>query len=384
MFRNSGDLLSFSEDFHNIQTISKNGGVVANVEISNGVATFNGTSSVITYAKTIKVKTVIIKLTSTTTTEDIIDLDGGTHTLEVGAGTITATGFSSPTIYVDGVVSSTLDTGEHEIAITTATAFYTTTISVGKETTYFDGTMKKIKMFSETLVLEEIIDEFTGDTYSEIDAKKFDVFLPLKTWYNKDGVDQTENLGKQTGAMLWGNGAGSNKPTQLYPNGVSMTSTQYLKMASLSVSSSKDFTFFCGYDFTDISVQTHAIFKLGAGTAYTTDGILISQYSTNLYFYWNSSGISKSVANFFEKGLNTFSISSKGGIVSVYKNGVKIGTDTDLSAKAALNGAYPFYIGYNSSGAIGKILQPVFGFGISATARQIRSLHFSFLEGINK
>jgi len=236
------------------------------------------------------------------------------------------------------------------------------------------------EVYSSQWTAEEVLDAYEKDTYSEIDAKKFDVFLPLKTWYNNGTNDVVENKGKG-GTVLFGNGAGSNKPTQLYPNGVSMTSTQYLTMSSLSVSNSKDFTFFCGYDFTDMTVATHKILDLGV---YTTDGILINQYGAQLTLYWNAAGGSFTISNFFEKGLNTFAISSKGGIISVYKNGKKIGADLDLSAKPAFNGAYPFYIGYIAGGVIGKILQPAFGFGISATARQIRNLHAKFLENLNK
>lgn len=236
------------------------------------------------------------------------------------------------------------------------------------------------EVYSSQWTAEEVLDAYEKDTYPEIDASRFDIFLPLKSWYNNGTNDVVENKGKG-GTVFFGNGVGSNKPTQLYPNGISVTSSQYLTMTSLAVSSSKDFTFFCGYDFTDMTVTTHKILDLGT---YSTDGLLISQYGTILSVYWNAAGGSFTVANFFEKGLNTLAISSKGGIVSVYKNGKKVGADTDLSAKAAFNGSYLFYLGRVSAGAIGKILQPTFGFNVSCTARQIRNMHAKFMENLNK
>jgi len=118
---------------------------------------FDGVNDVIDVGDTGKtVNTVSFWIKPTTTSEDIIDLDGGTHTIEVSGGTITATGFSSPTIYVDGSVSSMIDTDWHHVAITTATGFSASSLNIGKETTYFDGTLANVRLFGRELSSTEI------------------------------------------------------------------------------------------------------------------------------------------------------------------------------------------------------------------------------------
>ena len=123
---------------------------------------FDGVNDVIDVGDTGKtVNTVSFWIKPTTTSEDIMDLDGGTHTIEVSSGTITATGFSSPTIYVDGSVSSTLDTDWHHVAITTATGFSASDLDIGKETTYFDGTLASVQLFGKELSIVQINQQLT-------------------------------------------------------------------------------------------------------------------------------------------------------------------------------------------------------------------------------
>jgi len=87
----------------------------------------------------------------------IVDFDGGTHSVEVAAGTITATGFDTPTIFVDGVAGSTISADEwHFISITTATGFTATDLKIGKETTFFDGKIDDFKIYSRALSAAEI------------------------------------------------------------------------------------------------------------------------------------------------------------------------------------------------------------------------------------
>jgi hypothetical protein len=86
-----------------------------------------------------------------------VDFDGGTHSVEVATGTLTATGFDTPTIYVDGSVSSTLAiSGWHHVVVTTATGFIASALKIGKETTFFDGKIDDFKIFSRALSATEV------------------------------------------------------------------------------------------------------------------------------------------------------------------------------------------------------------------------------------
>lgn len=126
----------------------------------------DGTDDAIDFGATgLTIKTIAILLKPSTTSEDIADLDGGTHTIEVGAGTITATGFSSPTIYVNGLASSTLTAGTRQlITITTATGISASAFKAGQETTFFDGTISAVFTSADALTASEV-----SELYGELE-----------------------------------------------------------------------------------------------------------------------------------------------------------------------------------------------------------------------
>jgi len=118
---------------------------------------FNGTSSYIDVGDTnTNIKSVGFWIYVNSLTEDIMDLDGGTHTIEVTNRTITATGFVSPTVYTDSVIASDLTIGWHHIFITTATAIDVNNLDIGKETNYLDGYMQDVQMYTEELSFSDV------------------------------------------------------------------------------------------------------------------------------------------------------------------------------------------------------------------------------------
>jgi len=103
------------------------------------------------------IKTFVIVLTPNSTSEDIADFDGGTHTLEVGTGTITATGWATPAIYVDAAVTSTLAAGSEQIiVVTTGTGFAADSVKIGQETTFFNGNIAAAFMSTEYFTDTEV------------------------------------------------------------------------------------------------------------------------------------------------------------------------------------------------------------------------------------
>ena len=114
------------------------------------------------------IKSVIVLLEPNTTTEDVADFDAGTHTLEFSTGTLTATGFSSSTLYVNGVAGSTVTTATTMVGATTATGFAADNFDIGKETIFFDGTIKAVLLSTSELTATEMA-QFTA----EVDAIKY-------------------------------------------------------------------------------------------------------------------------------------------------------------------------------------------------------------------
>ena len=128
---------------------------ITSVVYSQSKAVFNGVSSNITYNNVSGVKSVRIKLTLATTTQNILKLTS-THSISVSGGTISATGFSSPSIYVNGVLSSTITTAESEIVVTTATAITANLFTLGYVSGYLNGNVNYIECYKSALNPSEI------------------------------------------------------------------------------------------------------------------------------------------------------------------------------------------------------------------------------------
>jgi len=133
-----------------------NDGVHTNITLTRRpsglwVPSYNGTSSKIAIGDLgRKVKMVCLWIyPDDNTTRSILDLDGGTHSLELdGSGNLTATGWSSPTFYTNAVAGAVAVAQGvwNFIAVTTATAIDASNVTLGNEATWFDGYQAIVKM----------------------------------------------------------------------------------------------------------------------------------------------------------------------------------------------------------------------------------------------
>lgn len=120
--------------------------------VSGKCLAFDGAASNVTGGSVANVQAVSFWVKPKTTTETLVDFDGGTHYISASSGTITATGFSSPTIFVDGKLSSTMVAGKwQQITVTTATSFTASAITIGKRSTsYLNGFVDEFKVYDQT------------------------------------------------------------------------------------------------------------------------------------------------------------------------------------------------------------------------------------------
>jgi hypothetical protein len=105
------------------------------------------------------VKTVEFRAYLASTTEQLIDLDGGSTYIHASAGTLTATGFTSPTIYIDGVATATIAaSGWHHVAVTTGTAVNVTNLQLATDNTDFGEVyLAELKLWDRALSAAEIL-----------------------------------------------------------------------------------------------------------------------------------------------------------------------------------------------------------------------------------
>jgi hypothetical protein len=161
------DSLVFRETLNDASSVIRNGGSITSVIFENGEGSFNGSSSKITYPTVRGVKSIRIILTPSSTTEDIVKLSSS-HSISVSGGTISATGLSSPTVYVNGIATSTVTATRSEIVITTATAFNADDLQLGYISSYYNGDIDLVEIYNRALTASEVSNLYNQRYYKEL------------------------------------------------------------------------------------------------------------------------------------------------------------------------------------------------------------------------
>lgn len=135
---------------------------------------FDGTDDKIAVSGVnLAIKSVVMHVYLATTTEQIVDFDGGTSYIHANAGTLTATGFTAPTLYVDGVVTSTITMGWHHIAVTTGTSVPSTAIQFGTDNVNFGNVyIANISLWNRALSATEVSQLYYGTAFDYEKAEK--------------------------------------------------------------------------------------------------------------------------------------------------------------------------------------------------------------------
>jgi len=137
--------------------------ISTNCKLQNCLS-FDGSDDYVAVTSTASINAVSFWMKqSSTANKSIIYLDG-THSVTLASNAITAGGFSSPTIYVDGKAGSTVsDTNWHQVTITTATAFTLSSPTIGKVgSSYFTGYLDDVRLYGYALTATQVRDLYTG------------------------------------------------------------------------------------------------------------------------------------------------------------------------------------------------------------------------------
>jgi hypothetical protein len=132
--------------------------------ISSKCLFFDGTNDVVTVANTINgVQTVSFwaKVQSTSSTQELIDLNGTDYLTSV-SGTVTANGFGTETVYVDGQVGATLTANRwHYVTVTTSSSLSASAIKIGQvSTNYGQLFMDEVKIYNYARTAAQVKQDF--------------------------------------------------------------------------------------------------------------------------------------------------------------------------------------------------------------------------------
>lgn len=137
-------------------------GAVSGAEVGVGrvgqAMYFDGIDQGVTVgAGPIAVNTVSFWVNPTSATQGIMQLNNSTN-ITLSSGSISANGFSSPTIYVDGAVASTLTLDKWQfVTITSSAPINASNVVFGSVgSSYFEGAIDDVRMYNAVLTADEI------------------------------------------------------------------------------------------------------------------------------------------------------------------------------------------------------------------------------------
>ncbi|NTV30969.1 DUF2341 domain-containing protein [candidate division WWE3 bacterium] len=161
--------LSFDEGFGTTVNNSGSNNVVGSINgatwqsedlcVSGKCLYFDGSNDVVTSAQTTSgVKTAAFWVRPMTASEQFIDLNGSAY-IQSSSGTLSATGFISPTIYVNGKISSTIQTNRwNHVVVTTATGINATALKIAQiSSNYGQGFFDEVQLYSAVLSPAQIV-----------------------------------------------------------------------------------------------------------------------------------------------------------------------------------------------------------------------------------
>src|SRR3989344_5397538 len=99
-----------------------------------------------------------MKTASSSPTVNLLDLNAG-QSIKIVGGTVTASGLTSPSIFVDGASGSTVNAGWHHIAVTTGTAVNASAVNLGLNATTtapLDGVLDDVRFYNRVINNDEI------------------------------------------------------------------------------------------------------------------------------------------------------------------------------------------------------------------------------------
>lgn len=167
---------------------TNNGTVIKAIPVSSGnqyipaslAYKFNGTSDYIIIPDISSIKTIMFLVNPVAVSSSYFQVSSTVYISDT-SGTLSATGFTSPNIYVNGKKTTTIKTGRPQVVcVTTDTAVNGSTMYIGRQNSgYLNGKLQEAIIFSRALSAKEISDYYTWIT----GAKRPWIYTILSTAY---------------------------------------------------------------------------------------------------------------------------------------------------------------------------------------------------------
>jgi len=180
-----------------------------NMCIAGKCLLFDGTNDVVTVTNTvanIQAVSFWVKVMSTSTTQEILDLNATDYFSSV-SGTLTVNGFGTDTIYIDAVSGATTLTANkwHHVTVTTTTAFSASSIRMGQIGANFGNVfLDEVKLYTYALTAAQVKANFASKGISDGVSARFgqqdNAFLNdgLVGYWTMDEASWTNNCSTDT------------------------------------------------------------------------------------------------------------------------------------------------------------------------------------------
>jgi hypothetical protein len=189
-----------SDSSGNGYTLTNNGtATFVGAKFANGSEHVPASSQYFSTASTINgVKTVSFWVDPDSNTNYYLGLTGSIY-IDSSTGTISATGFTNPTIYVNGTISSTISADTWSlVTVTTDTSINASTFYIGRiGSNYFDGTLDEVRLYKRVLSPTEVRGLYNWAP-GPVGHWKFDENTGTTNTYDSSG---NGNTGTMNGSM---------------------------------------------------------------------------------------------------------------------------------------------------------------------------------------
>ncbi|MBL6962298.1 MAG: T9SS type A sorting domain-containing protein [Bacteroidetes bacterium] len=359
------------EDASGANTLSDAGSAYVFYNCHNDALSFNGSTNYVDIGiGPTSVKTIEAWVNMATNTEYIIDLNGSSY-IYASSGTVTTSGITSPTIYVNGVQTSSIASGTYQhIAVTTSTAVNASNFDVGRVgSNYYSGKIDEVRLWDDVRSQSEI-NEYL---YNELLGNESNLLAYYKM-SNGSGSsladDQTS--GSYDGSLInspgWvTSGCFSDGRNCLYFDG----SNDYVNIPSVSWSAigTNDFS---------IEAWIYPVVLTGSVRLVLCDNtednfqFNLSSGGSTLQMFINTTATSSNSLSWNLNQWYHIAVTRNSGTISFYRDGIYIGGGSNTGSIASSSSLNMGYRNYESDYPFNGMIDEVRIWSISRTAEEIR------------